>query len=370
MGSVEPYSTSSGRRYRVRYRDPDRKDREKGGFKTKREAESYLATVTVSKDRGEYIDPRSSLITIGELGRTWLEHQSHLKPSSLRPVESAWRVHVEPVWGSRPVGRVQHSDVQGWVTALSKRRSATTVLRAYGVLAGILDVAVKDRRLTANVARGVNLPRKGRKERRYLTHDEVSALALAAGDKATLVLVLAYCGLRWGEATGLRVKDLDMLRKRIHVTQNAVEVGRSIEVGTPKSDEPRSVPFPATLAALLAKECEGKSREDLVFTARAGGYLRRPRSESGWFPRAVQTAGLGHMTPHDLRHTAASLAVSSGANVKAVQKMLGHASAAMTLDVYADLFDEDLDAVAERLDQGLSRTVVGEMWGLGSSTGS
>ncbi len=54
--------------------------------------------------------------------------------------------------------------------------------------------------------------------------------------------------------------------------------------------------------------------------------------------------------PHELRHTAASLAVSSGANVKAVQRMLGHASAALTLDTYADLFDDDLDAVADRLD--------------------
>ena len=61
--------------------------------------------------------------------------------------------------------------------------------------------------------------------------------------------------------------------------------------------------------------------------------------------------------PHELRHTAASLAVSAGANVKAVQTMLGHASAAMTLDTYADLFDDDLDAVADRLDE-----VVGKMW--------
>jgi integrase len=68
------------------------------------------------------------------------------------------------------------------------------------------------------------------------------------------------------------------------------------------------------------------------------------------FDRAATAVGLEGLVPHELRHTAASLAVSSGANVKAVQRMLGHASAAMTLDTYADLFDEDLDAVAERLD--------------------
>jgi integrase len=68
------------------------------------------------------------------------------------------------------------------------------------------------------------------------------------------------------------------------------------------------------------------------------------------------------MTPHDLRHTAASLAVQAGANVKAVQRMLGHASAAMTLDVYADLFDDDLDRVAARLDEGLARSNVAQLW--------
>jgi integrase len=62
------------------------------------------------------------------------------------------------------------------------------------------------------------------------------------------------------------------------------------------------------------------------------------------------------ITPHDLRHTAASLAISAGANVKAVQRMLGHAKASMTLDVYADLFDDDLDVVADRLDSAIKST--------------
>lgn len=81
-----------------------------------------------------------------------------------------------------------------------------------------------------------------------------------------------------------------------------------------------------------------------------------------WFKTALKKANLDPMTLHDLRHTAASLAISAGANVKAVQRMLGHASAAMTLDVYADLFDDDLDQVAMRLDQVVSNSNVGKMW--------
>jgi integrase len=104
--------------------------------------------------------------------------------------------------------------------------------------------------------------------------------------------------------------------------------------------------------APLARQCEGKDRDDLLFPGDGdGGHLRRPHPVSGWFAKAVTASGIPRATPHDLRHTAASLAVSAGANVKAVQKMLRHASAAMTLDVYADLFDDDLEAVATALDQ-------------------
>lgn len=74
--------------------------------------------------------------------------------------------------------------------------------------------------------------------------------------------------------------------------------------------------------------------------------------------RALANAGLPRMMVHDLRHTAASLAIASGANVKAVQRMLGHASAAMTLDVYADLFDDYVDAVSAALDQARTTAIV------------
>ncbi|MGO3148405.1 MAG: tyrosine-type recombinase/integrase, partial [Leucobacter sp.] len=81
----------------------------------------------------------------------------------------------------------------------------------------------------------------------------------------------------------------------------------------------------------------------------------------GWFDTATTAIGLKGLTPHELRHTAASLAVSAGANVKAVQRMLGHASAAVTLDVYADLFDDDLDGVATALDQAAMRSDVANL---------
>lgn len=94
--------------------------------------------------------------------------------------------------------------------------------------------------------------------------------------------------------------------------------------------------------------------------------MRLPNSRDGWFAAAVRRARAAdadfpHVRLHDLRHTAASLAISSGANVKAVQRMLGHASASMTLDTYADLFDDDLDGVAAALDKARRAAVVAKV---------
>lgn len=370
MATIESYETKAGKRYRVRYRTPKRTQTDKRGFKTKRDAEAFAATVEVSKLKGEFIDPAAARATVGQLGPEWLKRQTHLKPSAFRPVEIAWRVHVAPVWVGKTVSEVHKSAVQTWVSGMStgdgeaKPKGATTVIRAYGVLAAILDEAVSDRRILSNPARGVNLPRKTKKQHVYLSHEQVHSLA-AESKYPALVLTMAYCGLRWGEATALRVKDLDMLKRRLQVVENAVEVGSKIQVGTPKNHKKRMVPFPKFLAEPLAVQCEGKGRDDLVFPGADGRHLRATRASEdsrGWFAGAIKRSGAPRITPHDLRHSAASFAVSAGANVKAVQRMLGHSSAAMTLDVYSDLFDDDLDAVGVALDHAVSRANVGKMW--------
>ena len=185
----------------------------------------------------------------------------------------------------------------------------------------------------------------------------VVALASAVERDGTVVRFVAYTGLRWGEMAALRVQDFDMLRRRVNVSCSVTESG-GLVWSTPKTHERRSVPFPAILADELAASMVGKARDALVFTDMRGGVLRNSNWRARVFAPAVakcQKAGESFptITPHDLRHTAASVAVSAGANVKAVQRMLGHAKATMTLDTYADLFDTDLDDVADRLDTAI-----------------
>jgi integrase len=179
---------------------------------------------------------------------------------------------------------------------------------------------------------------------------QVAALADAAGDDPLAILVLAYCGLRFGELAALRVRDVDPARRRLRIEQSVTEVDGVMVFGTPKSHQCRTVPIPRSLVGALAEACAGEQPGDLVFTAPRGGVLMLRNWRRRVFDPAGARAGLGELSPHELRHTAASLAVAAGANVKAVQRMLGQASAAMTLDVYSGLFDGELDAVADRLD--------------------
>lgn len=380
-GSIQSYETAQGKRYRVRYRKPDKTQTDKRGFRTKREAELYLASITVSKATGQYIDPTAGRVTIAHLGPNWLAKKAGLKPSSYRPLELAWRVYVLPKWGRVAASDVTASDVEAWITQLSAGKapaerlggrangrplSASSVLRAVGVLAGILDDAKRDGRIHGNPARGAeNLPRKtGKAHRRYLTDVEVMSLAGAIADptRSTLVVLLAYTGLRWSEAIGLRVRDLNMLRRRLHVRRPVVEIDGVFHEGEPKSWERRTVAFPAFLDVALAAICIGKGPDDTVFSDGLN-YLRQPHAAKSWFLTGLRAAGVERLTPHDLRHTAASLAVSAGANVKVLQRMLGHKSAAMTLDTYADLFDDDLDNVASLLDaRATSAADVGKVW--------
>ncbi len=357
MASIGSYELADGsRRYRVYYRDPSHKSKEKSGFKRKKDAADWMArNVTTAIADGDYVDPRGARTLIALLGKEWIDgHRSVWKPSYVHSVETAWKVHVKPKWGNRTLGDIKHTEVQSWVSNMAKDgKSASVIYRAFGILKGIYENAVKDRLINRIPTRDINLPEKVRKPHRYLTVKQLISLADNSGRYKALILALGFCGLRWGEATGLKVLDLDFDKSRINVTRSATRVGGTVEMGTPKNGKARQVPMPNVVRDALQADVKGKRPDDLVFSDAEGGYVRQQSAapgNRGWFRNALLASGLPPMRPHDLRHTAASIAVHAGANVKMVQRMLGHSSAAMTLDTYSDLFDTDLDDVAFNID--------------------
>lgn len=185
MATIERYATKGGdKRWMVRYRKPDRKQTTRRGFTTKRNAQMFAAEVEVSKARGEYVAPAMGRVTVAEVAPEWLARKaSSTAPSHYRTLESAWRVHVKPHWGSVPLADIDVLRVEQWITGLTtKGAGVTTILRAYGVLSGVLADAVKGRRLAANPARSVdNLPRKTARRHVYLSADDVQRLAEASG---------------------------------------------------------------------------------------------------------------------------------------------------------------------------------------------
>jgi len=335
----------------ARWRDPQGQQRKKS-FPKRSAAERHLTSVSASLLTGTYVDAGAGRITIEEWSTRWLDAQVALKPSTRAGYAGVLRRYVLPQWGTLQLAQVQHAAVTAWIAELSGRGLAPSTIRhAHRVLSMILSLAVRDGRLVRNVADRVQLPRARRAEARFLSHDEVAALADAApAPFDVMIRLLAFTGLRFGEVAGLRVGRVDLLRRRLHVVEAISEVDGHLISGEPKTHQRRAVPFPRSLVEPLTLVLAGRDADELVFPAKGGRALRNANFRRRVFDPAVRAAGLSNLTPHDLRDTAASLAVSAGANVKAVQRMLGHASAAMTLDVYSGLFGDDLDAVADRLD--------------------
>lgn len=362
-----------------RYRGPDGKERTKT-FPTKGEAQAWAQTQELRMRSHDWTDPARAKVTLDAFAPQWFDSLT-VKPKTREGYESLYATHVKPRWGDVRLDRIAYADIRAWVANLqvshrtdesrganAKRRSAppkplsaARKKHVYRLLRSMLDLAVEDGRLPRNPAKSMSGSTKGivpkaptNRTHRYLSHEQLLAVAAKAGDARALVLVLGYAGLRWGEATALQVHDVDLLRSRLNVRRAVTDVRGELIYSTPKNHNTRTVPLPSFLREELEPLLEGKTTVDLLFTSPHGGPWRNSNFRSRRFDPAVKAAGLPTLRLHDLRHTAASLAVQAGANVKAVQRMLGHKSASMTLDVYADLFDSDLEGVAIRLDEAVS----------------
>ncbi|ERS46190.1 tyrosine-type recombinase/integrase [Corynebacterium kefirresidentii] len=359
MSSIKSYKTAKGKSWRVQYRDPNGTSHTKRGFRTKNEARAWADKNAVNIRENDWINPTAGKITVEQMAVPWLTNITHLKPKTKYDMLAIWRNHVKPQWGNRQISSIKPSEVQVWVSSLDK--SASLVRQAHAVLAQILDLAVMDKAIRNNPARGIKLPRKTAAKKIYLTAEQLGLLVNECTKYKELVWLLGTVGLRWGEAAALRVRDIDVTRNRISIERNAVTVGTEVVIGTPKTHEVREVAVPASVMRMLIPVMEGKSPDELLWPRRDGSPMKPP-THGKWYYNALDRCmdkypDFPRVTPHGLRHVAAGLMVSAGANVKVIQRELGHSSAAMTLDIYAELFDEDLEAVGSAVDEKISDVV-------------
>lgn len=224
--TIRQYETKAGKRYEVRYRKPDGTPTGKRGFRRKMDADAWgAANVTTAKSVGAYIDPQAGRRLVEDFWEPWLAaKKTKAKPSYIKSLEDAWRVHVEPQWGMREMQSITRDEVQRWVTDLAGRRSASVTIRAENLLRSLMERAKADRCIHDNPCDGIELPRKQVRKHVYLSADELSRVAMQCGWREPIVLTLGLCGMRWGELVALRVEDVDLQRCRLHIYIGASRV--------------------------------------------------------------------------------------------------------------------------------------------------
>ncbi len=375
--TVPSANDGKGSRWRARYVDEAGKEHVKA-FRRKVDAQQWLEKEVSDQVTGTWTDPALGRVHFGVIARKWLLTKSHRKPKTVAGYESLLDTVVLPRFNDIALRDIAFDDLQVWISGLSvdgsvrfsgKGLSASRVRQAHQVVGAVLKFAVKSKHLAVNPADGIELPTLPETEQRYLTHEQLHRVAVASGWMRTLILVLGYCGLRFGEAAALRVEHVDIEARRISVRRSVTYVRKQgLVEGPTKNHESRSVPIPASVARLLKTEIEGLAKDALVFESRRGGWLTLGQARYRFTKAVAAVDGVDDVALHDLRHSCASLAIRAGANVKVLQKLMGHKTATLTLDRYGHLFPDDLDAVADALDEsaadalrtGTALTLAGE----------
>lgn len=353
-------------------------------FSSLSDAEGFQAALEDDIRRGRYTDPRDAQRSFRSVADAWLASKQVAGKSSTRARYRRDLAHYAiPRWGDAPISSITSDDIQKWVADLAagtapaalapgKKRVPLSASSIAGIVAvatgGPLRFALERGWIRDDVMRRVTLPRveSGRDDMIFLTHEEVEAIADAAArltrknaatpadpdpldERAGAIRLLAYTGMRIGEMLALRVGDVDTAARRIRIARTWSDGENGLELVKPKSGKSRSVAYPAFLSDLLRSLTEGRPADEwLLLSPRGCAWNVRNWRRRVWMP-ALQAAGLDEagVTIHSLRHTFASWAIAAGCDVKTLQAQLGHASAAITLDVYAGLWPERLGEVAD-----------------------
>lgn len=351
--TIRRRGSKDGPRFDVEWRLPNRNKRSKT-FTSEREARVFEASLVTKSAAGDIVDPRAGRVTLSTVYRSWLASRLDLSPKVRRGYQDNWRNRIEPRFGGWHVARIDHQSIQAWVNEMVESGlSPRTVRWVHSVLKMTLDYAIDDGLLPSrNPAARTKFPPPRQTSHTYLSTGEVAALAETCGTQGDVVLLLAYTGLRFGELVGLRVEDVDLAARRLRIKRSITQVGGRLVEGNPKTAAGRrSVPIPQRVMPILAQRITGRLPGQPAITSPNGSLLGLENwKRSTRWRHAIIRIGRPTLRVHDLRHTYASLARRAGADLRLLQKTLGHASITVTAHVYADLYDDELDDVASALD--------------------
>lgn len=359
----------------IRQPDGAWKQRSKGGFKHKREAQSHLVDVLGHVKAGTYAEPKRMTVATF-MAEHWLPSIDK-RPTTMASYRSAVQSWILPHLGGLLLTEVTPAHVEAMVRSLRSsggRRgqglSARSAQYAFVVTHKALQYAVRGGFLTRNPLTGMDRPQAAGAEMKHWSGQEAGAFLDAVAEDRLYAAWLLFLGrgFRRGELAGLRWADVDLESTpgRIAVTNTVVLVDGKPVISQPKTKAgKRSVPLDAGLTAALRAHRRRQLEERLawgeawtdcgyVFT-REDGTPVHPETFSTAFECHVRRAGLRMIRLHDTRHTCATLALEAGVPTEVVSKWLGHSSVAITQDIYQHVTPSMLEEAGERLSAAISR---------------
>lgn len=333
-------------------KDGTRSKRYGRGLRYRVRVDGYKATSHRTRKEAEYVNAQrlaagppkpKEVITVSDLLDQLLASKQGLSRGGYGALKSG-ADHARLTWGDLHPADLEAWRVEKWLAELQastgrkdhslKPASAETKAKALRALKGAVEIAARGGLIDKNPIKGVTVTRRNKRDPRFLRVEQLKHLAECMPGYETMIMVMGTAGPRIGEVCAFNVEDVDARRGRLRVRRS-------------KSGRARDVPVPASLMERLDVSRGGA---EPLFLTPMGKRVRVDNWRHRVFNPGCIKAGLPGLVPHDLRHTAASLMIASGASVKDVQAVLGHASAKITLDLYAGLFDERLDDVSARMD--------------------
>lgn len=391
---------NKGKRWRAAWVDNDGQQRAEA-YANKADAQAKIDAVTTELGTGTYADPQRSAVTFGTVADAWLKTKeaANRAPKTVEGYRGLLEVVILPKWGNHPLRDITHETLQQWFTWLATDPAArkhpkrdqdgnvvqtglspARVIQIHQVVHQVFAYAIRCKYLTVNPANDIQKASKPQGKDLALTHEQVRTLAdamvSAAGairqridtapaktgpyGLAAMVLVMAYAGLRYSEIAALRVGDVDVKARRIMVGKSVTQVrGKGhIERDDTKNHLKQPVPILTTeLADALTLAVEGRDPSEYLFPGPDGGAMTE-----GWFKarfnKAVATLDIPGVTPHTLRHSAGSLAISetpTATGVLLASKLLRHRNVSTTANVYSHLLEGDWDKLAAAMDKATNK---------------
>ena len=370
----------TGMRWRVVLMDPETHRERSESFAKKTDAEARRTSLENSLRENSYTSPEVAAMTVADAVEAWVNSKKSPKEGSRTTYRDRINNYILPRWGKTRLSAVRRADVDMWVSALQDGtaprgegvRGAQQPL-APATIKGVLvpfnaalGLSVREGWIRRNPASRIETPRIESEPVIFLSYIQLEKLiesmrTTANSQDALLVGIMGNIGLRPGEAFALDVGDVNLARRRISISKTWTINGQGKPIiGTsPKtSSGNREVPIPPHLVGDLRAQMGKRSKSAPLFVNREGNHESPGNWRNRQWKKATEAAKTPKgLTPKGLRHTAASLAIESGASVLMVQQMLGHADAKETLNTYAKIFPDRMDEVTEKMTKARDRAL-------------